>query len=625
VRDVLQQLRGVSVSAVVVFSDGAQQGKNIVNMDDLPRDVPVMTVGTGKEETWRDLSLADLSISQGDDVAITARVKADGLSGERVLVEVIDGSRILASTELDISSDEEEHSVRLNFAPQKKEWGIYQVRAHLVQNVPIEGINDHKKDRITENNVRDFALDNREKTFRILYFSGRPNWENKFVRRALEHAPQLSLSSLIRISGAERKFVFRGRDATMANPLFEGFDDRAKHAPRYDEAVYIRLGVSETELASGYPITADELFRYHLIIWSEIERDFFSQNQMDLTRDFVDKRGGSLLLMGGPRSFAGGNWQHSVIEPMLPVVLSSEKEEANGAFHPRPTMDGVMSGMWLLDNNLQKNAEKWVDLPPLYGLNTFVMTRAGATVLASASSEENTGEHPLFAWQRYGEGTCAIFSTGETWQWQLMAPADDGSHERFWRQLARALVNPVPDPIVLTRGADDVRVIDGNDLHFLVRDSLFMPREGIAISVTATDATGGHTVLPVTESVEEPGVYTASFRPVKPGLHQVVLTAQNAAGLSLGRLETAVLAQPDHREFENPRYHPEFLKALSAHTNGSFWELEDLDQLAARIPWTDSQNAVTDRFALWHWPPFYVALVALWLVEWYLRRKRGEP
>ena len=58
-----------------------------------------------------------------------------------------------------------------------------------------------------------------------------------------------------------------GRDATMANPLFEGFDDQALNAPRYDEAVFIRIGVSESELAAGYPSDVSALFRYHVVIW----------------------------------------------------------------------------------------------------------------------------------------------------------------------------------------------------------------------------------------------------------------------------------------------------------------------------------------------------------------------
>ena len=89
-----------------------------------------------------------------------------------------------------------------------------------------------------------------------------------------------------------------GAMRTMANPLFEGFDDQALNAPRYDEAVFIRIGVSESELAGGYPSEVSALFRYHVVIWGDIERDFFSLAQLNLTREFVSKRGGSFFDVG---------------------------------------------------------------------------------------------------------------------------------------------------------------------------------------------------------------------------------------------------------------------------------------------------------------------------------------
>ena len=86
-----------------------------------------------------------------------------------------------------------------------------------------------------------------------------------------------------------------------------------------------------------------------------------------------------------------------------------------------------------------------------------------------------------------------------------------------------------------------------------------------------------------------------------------------------------MLARPDHLEFLSARYNPDFLKRLSAHTGGKFIELDALDELAEQIPYTDQAHARLDRFPLWHFPPFYILLVLLLGVEWYLRRKRGEP
>ncbi|MGA1197831.1 MAG: glutamine amidotransferase, partial [Candidatus Latescibacterota bacterium] len=515
VRDVIKQMQGVSVSAVVVFSDGAQQSTTPFLLDDLPKETPVFVVGVGQEDGWRDLALTSLSLmhTHFDRVAVVAQVRAENLVGEKVVVEVLDGTRKIATASFEVSEGVIDHQVRLEFSPQGEGWRSYQMRVKLSAHEDL--------DRIVENNVRDFVVDNRTQSFRILYFAGRPNWENKFVRRALDDVPQLALSSLIRISGAERKFVFRGRDATMANPLFEGFDDQALNAPRYDEAVYVRLGVGESELATGYPEDASELYRYHMVILGEVERNFFSQSHLELTRDFVSKRGGSLLLLGGPRSFAEGDWDQSVLEPVLPVVLGASGSYRKELIQAKPTIEGLLSGVWALDADPNANAMKWLELPALFGNNGFTQTRAGATVLARTDDEKDA---PLFVWHRYGEGVSAVLATGETWAWQMMADQDDVSHERFWRQLARFLVTRVPQPVTLMSGGEDVVVGEERVLQFMVRDSLFVAREGLLVDVTLKTGPNTQIPLPVIESLEEPGVYTASFVAEVPGLHLLAVT-----------------------------------------------------------------------------------------------------
>jgi len=623
IRGVLKQMSGASVSAVVVFSDGVQQSAAPVSITDLSRDVPVFTVGVGRDDLWRDLALADVSVSRvrSDEVAVTARVVAEGLGGEDVMVDVLDGKRVVASSPLSIVGPEEENYVRLAFDPQKDGWVSHRVRVRLADTTDVA-----TKDRIAENNARDILVDNRERVFRILYFSGRPNWEGKFLRRALDGAPQLVLSSLVRISGAERKFVFRGRDATMANPLFEGFDDQALNAPRYDEAVFIRIGVSESELAGGYPSDVSELFRYHVMIWGDIERDFFSLAQLNLTREFVSKRGGSFLMLGGPRAYSEGGWAHSTIEPMLPVVLGPAGDYDDVAFRAKPTIEGVLSGVWSLSEDAEVNAEQWANLSALYGVNAFASVRAGATVMATVDTESGAVDgQPLFAWQRYGEGLSAALGTGETWQWQMMQNVEDAAHERFWRQLARLLAMRVPEPVTMIDSGEDVVVGDVRDLKFVVRDSLFEPREGLSVDVQVEIPNGGTVRLPISESIAEVGAYSATFEATEAGLHRVKLTARDSDGADIGQLDAAVLARPDHLEFLSARYNPDFLKRLSAHTGGKFIELDTLDELAEQIPYTDQAHARLDRFPLWHFPPFYMLLVLLLCVEWYLRRKRGEP
>ena len=98
--------------------------------------------------------------------------------------------------------------------------------------------------------------------------SGRPNWEYKFLHRAMEAEEQTQLVALIRIAKREPKFEFRGRAGESSNPLFRGFGNQSKEEiERYDQPVMVRLGTEdEKELVGGFPKTAEELFRYRAVI-----------------------------------------------------------------------------------------------------------------------------------------------------------------------------------------------------------------------------------------------------------------------------------------------------------------------------------------------------------------------
>ena len=611
----LDKMAGTTVAAVVLLSDGIQHGPGAAQPPPLP--VAVFTVGVGPEEPWRDLELSGLSAARtnfdGTPVALTAQIRATGLAGEQARLTISRAGRPTASQTLDLG-ESAQYSASIEFFPEAEGWLEYRADLELV--------GAQNKDLVKANNSRAFAVDNRSRTYRILYLGGRPNWEHKFIRRALEADPQLAFSSLVRVSGAERKFVFRGRGAGLANPLFAGFENGA-NAPRYDEAVFLRLGLDSDQMAAGYPLEAAELFPFHLVIWGDIERAFFSGPHLQLTRDFVARRGGAFLMGGGPRALAAGGYAGTPIEAVLPVGLGPAKNvDWTRPFHPTPTFDGLLTGIFSLDGQPAKNKALWAELPPLRGLNPLPLTRTAATVLARVPAADN---QPFFAWQRYGEGTGAVLATGATWPWQLTAPQNNGAHQRFWRQLVRALVRDVPEPVALLSDRSDVFATDRTQVEFLVRDSLFVPAQGATIELNASRPDGGPQALPVEESLQQEGLYTARFEPGQPGLYQLHLTARNPAGARIATHEEGLLVHPDLGELQRPRYNRANLKALATQSGGAFLELDQLDRLPELIPLIPSQTQDLERLPLWHLPPFYALLALLFSAEWYLRRKAGHP
>ena len=108
---------------------------------------------------------------------------------------------------------------------------------------------------------------------------GRPNWDYKFLRRALAKETQIQMPAIIRVARQEPKFQWRGRAGESSNPLFKGFAQQAE-VQRYDEPVLTRLGTRDAEeLRDGFPKTAELLMGYHGIILDDVEAKFFSQEQ----------------------------------------------------------------------------------------------------------------------------------------------------------------------------------------------------------------------------------------------------------------------------------------------------------------------------------------------------------
>lgn len=613
------------LAAVVVFSDGVRSADDAPDWSLLRAlDVPVYTVGVG-EETWRDLALNEVSLSRSflDEapIVVGAHVDATGYAGEDIVVEVLRGATVVASETRKVPDGDASLQFRLEVPLEQRDWYALDVQARL------DGSSEGMPEFVADNNQQRLLYDHREKNYRVLYFAGRPNWQHKFMIRALEADPEVQLSSLVRISGAEKSFVFRGRDSSLGNPLFDGFEDE-RDLPRYDEAVFMRLGLAPEELVGGYPTQAEELYPYHLIIWGSIEPDFFATPQLLLTRDAVSERGAAFLLLGGPDN-SPDDLANTVLAPLLPTLpryQDGSSEDWPGTITPTP--EAFLTGVWALHGDTSTHARLWEALPPLPDVQATGPARIGATVLARAEGPgEGVGDNapPFFLWQRYGLGRGALIATGETWPWHLQTEATNEAHERLWRQTVRALVRDVPEPITMDLDGTEALVGVASETLWTVRDAEFQPVVGARLQVTFTDPTGETETVPLLEVLTTPGRYRAATTPAREGLHRARLMGETREGETLPETEFAFMAGVDRREWHRPRFDPEHLQKIALETGGRYFSLEDMQQLPDALTRNDAREQKQERTPLWHWPWLYVVLVSGMLLEWTVRRKVGQP
>src|SRR5204863_10213111 len=111
---------------------------------------------------------------------------------------------------------------------------------------------------------------------------------------------------------------------------------------RTAENKYYRQGVSNAdELIGGFPKTREELFQYRALVLGSVEAASFSPDQLRMIADFVSKRGGGLLMLGGRRAFAEGGWAGTPVGEVLPVVLENANTKYFSWISAKPTRAGA--------------------------------------------------------------------------------------------------------------------------------------------------------------------------------------------------------------------------------------------------------------------------------------------
>ncbi len=103
--------------------------------------------------------------------------------------------------------------------------------------------------------------------------------------------------------------------------------------------------------------------------------------------DFVSKRGGGLLMLGGRRSFAEGGWAGTPVAEVLPIEFDAETASRGNApeyfthLNVRPTRAGTNFPVTQLAANEQESSARWNDMPTVSAVNAVRTAKRGATVL----------------------------------------------------------------------------------------------------------------------------------------------------------------------------------------------------------------------------------------------------
>jgi uncharacterized membrane protein len=573
------------IGAIVLLSDGSENsldGSGDLALETIRvlrnRRLPVHTVGFGKERVAHDLELDDVRVASramaGSRIPATVSFHQWGYAGSKATLAVRDGDKTLGSREITLHADGATQVETVFFAA-----GGAGVKSLHFSLGPLGG------EENLANNAVIRLLGVTDDKRRILYVEGEPRWEYKFIRRAEDDDKIVQVASMLR---------------TTENKIY-------------------RQGISDPkELENGFPARAEDLFVYQGIVLGSVEAGYFSPLQQELIREFVDRRGGGLLFLGGRFSLGDGGWGGSSLVDLLPTILPHSRN----TFHRDPataelTAAGVDSPITRLMDDPANNIERWKKLTYLMDYQDAGTPKPGATVLA----QMNAGGRklPLLVTQNYGRGRTAVMATSGSWRWQMSQPLGDPAHDLFWQQLLRWLVLESPGQVVVTAPTQTL-MDDGHiELSASVRDKEYMPAADAHVTAHFIGPDDISAMVDMTPEANNPGVFHAAWTAEKPGSYLAEVTASEGLGSDTLPFERIDGAAENFHTTQNR----ELLEKLAAETGGRYWKPDELTRLPNEISYSDAGISVRDIKELWNMPVVFLWLLLLMAAEWLLRRKWG--
>jgi len=455
---------------------------------------------------------------------------------------------------------------------------------------PLEG------ELTVENNAQETLIQVTSEHPKVLYIEGEPRWEYGKMRMSLSrNEKNLVLVSVLR--SADGKFYRQGVE-------------------------------SGQELEGGFPRTQEELFSYQGLILGSIEANFFSYEQLKMIEQFVARRGGGFLGIGGSRAFDAGKYATTPVSSLLPLDLNDRIDEPEmptvANFKAELTARGRTHAVTRLNEDRNLSAKAWEELPPITIPEVLTQLKPGATLILEARSLiDRTRTVPLLAEERYGRGRTMVLTATDTWRWRMQLDAKNTSHETFWRQLLRYLVSTTPNPIEVYSERDVYAAGDTVGLRAEVNDKKFEPIKEAQVIARVTSPSGQTVDVPMTYGVTENSAdHRAEYAPTENGLYRVEIEAR-AKGTSLGRAQTSFFRTDKSREFHDAMQNVELLKRISAETGGKYYQLSKANDLADEISYLEGNNSERVSKDLWDMPFNLLLLVGLASSEWFLRKRSG--
>ena len=566
---------------MVLLTDG---GDEQIESAALPK-APLYVVGTGTDAaTWNDLAITDVQyplVAEKDvDFEISADVRArvghgmgfaERVAQVRLLLEHATGSNTwekVLEQSLDLSSLRARARLPVKCAQTGQQH--YRVTA-----IPLAG------ELSPLNNSRLLTVNVQKKSLRVLYFTHELGQEFKMLRNELGRDPGVSFTALFRTTGD--RFTLQG-------------DRRA----------------GDDALAVGFPSTKQGLEAFDVIIIGSLPAEECTPQQMQALIQFVEN-GGTLIFLGGEKSFGRGGYAQTSLAALFPWRLSDrEPEAAHETVGVRvPPMGAGHPILASVEDILARTTAT------LDAINLVSDLKPGATALLNARL--GARELTIVAIQPFGKGKVLGIASNTLWKWATQPEPLRSAYGLFWRQAIRNLTGKTEGGQHLSvrfdkdfyrpgeQAAIEIRVAGSRADALRFTASLGMRSETVPVSIEPLP--GPNQTWQAKLRFRERGEYV--FRLVAYQDDRVLETYEKNLAIA------PLLSEGSRLEIDEP-----FLQQLAQRGGGAYFRETDADQLLQRIGGKHARRVTLQESSLLEVGPWFLLLLLGFLVfEWIIRRR----
>ena len=571
-------------TALVVLTDGQHNAPG--SPEDLASSlkesgIPIFTVGYGSEAPPPDLALLGISAPE----AVFAEDRAEGVvtvhdslpAGLPAQATITYGGKLLWQQSFNTDGSGER---RMDFSfpvRQLAEASQSQQSLRLLTfRTELMGANA-AKDKITENNSRVVALHLLTRKRKVLILDGRPRWETRYLHNHFDRDERWEVAA--------------------------AFDDFANGVSPAFDAVF--------------PKKRKDMMTFDLVILGDVRPEALKEEQRDMLLEFVEKRGGGLILVDGRRDHLQA-WQKTKAAALLPVSWTP------GAKPTAPLSFGLSDqGRTLealrLSDSASTNVTLWNKLPKAQWAAS-AKPLVDATVLASMSTPDKQST-PALVWRRLGAGSVLWLGCDEMWRWRYEVA--DLHHQRFWMQLSSWIAAPpfLVEDKRLSLGTDRLRYQEGDTAELRVR---LRDEKGGIMSNAKPRAHVLRNGLEIASLELEPdpahgGVFRAISGALPAGDYQITVT-EGSLPASDTKLSFRVESHAN-QEWGQLTLNRPLLEDMARSSGGRFLREGDLSQLPDLLQQLDRQETRVRETLLWSSWWWFGIIIALLTAEWLLRKR----